>query len=1091
MIEILTQAEAELVESSGLFDPTFYLIEYPEVRQAGMGAKEHFFIHGVNERRKPNPLFDPLYYYYQYEDVQQSGMNPLLHFIHHGAQELRNPCAEFDARFYHQQNELELEELDMDPLTHYLHFGFSQNLPISKEHGQSLAIRYIEHKDDYQSWIEANQWTTRSSFLMLQRIAHMSQPPLLSIVMPVYNPPIDFFIKAIESVRAQVYTHWELCIADDCSTDPKVKELLEFYSQLDERIKLRFRKQNGHISAATNSAAEISSGEFLVFMDQDDEITPDALGEIALYLEKYSDADVIYSDDDKIDTKGKRFAPQFKPDWSPELLLSFMYFGHIFSVRRSLFEQVGGTRIGLEGSQDYDLALRVTEKARHIGHIPKVLYHWRVLPGSTAARGDEKDYSFATGTKAVQDALERRGINAIATQPQWAIDAGAGLFSHAFPDTGPSVAIIIPTKNQAEVLERCLVSLEKTTYQNYKIYIVDNESDETPTLELLSNTSHQVLRVPNPDGKFNYAHINNQAAQGLQEDFLLFLNNDTEVVNAQWLSQLVGYAQIDGVAVVGARLLYPEDNTTQHAGVVHGLNHGLPAHCLKNLNYFDGGYLSFAKVLGNFSAVTAACMLVRNALFQHIGGFDEQAFGVAYNDVDLCYRLRALGYRIAYAPSAELLHHESKSRGNKDDPQEELNFLERYKDYSDSYYNPNLMMSYPSHQVTGRYTGVIEAKPTKVAFISHNLNLEGAPIQLKEIAEGYLNHPHIHPVFVSPQDGPLRKQLEASGVEVMLIDERLVGNLVGEYLGNIPKVQNWLVENEFDLVFANTILNFWAVDAANRQGVPALWVIHESETPFSHISHWNSVAKSVAYSALASAYQVIFVSEATKGLFLPLANKQNFSVVYNGFDSAAMEQRLDTGRVKARETLGLADADIYVSMIGTVCDRKGQVDFVKAIKELQEQLSDNVRFVIVGDRESEYSELMHQVLSELTDDARSRVDVIPETSDVGMYYAASDIFVCCSKIESFPRVIQEAMYCELPIITTPVFGIAEQVKDGVSAVFFEKENPAELAEKMLALINAPSERRRLGHNARLHLARLPDYQQMIAEYEALIFEAVQ
>ncbi|MFW1170086.1 glycosyltransferase family 2 protein, partial [Vibrio parahaemolyticus] len=284
--------------------------------------------------------------------------------------------------------------------------------------------------------------------------------PLLSLVMPVYNPPVKFFKKAIQSVLAQVYGNWELCIADDCSTNSEVKLLLEEMQKIDSRIKVTFRESNGHISAATNSAAEIASGEILVFMDQDDEITPDALAEIALYMDANPTADVIYSDDDKIDVQGKRFAPQFKPDWSPELLLSYMYFGHIFSVSRELYWEVGGTRVGFEGSQDYDLALRVTEKASHVGHIPTVLYHWRVLPGSTAASGDEKNYSFQTGINAVQDALDRRNVNALVHQPSWALEAKAGLFEHSFGDSGPSVAIIIPTKNQAEILSRLLVSLQ-------------------------------------------------------------------------------------------------------------------------------------------------------------------------------------------------------------------------------------------------------------------------------------------------------------------------------------------------------------------------------------------------------------------------------------------------------------------------------------------------------------------------------------------------------------------------------------------------------------------------------------------------------
>lgn len=1094
----LTPEEKDAIERSGLFDPNFYALSSSDLLESGKEPtsdhyREHYFEHGYGEMRRPNAYFDPYYYQNEYEDVLASGMHPLMHYIHHGSKEHRNPCKEFDAQYYANQVGEELRRFNLDPLYHYLHFGFARGLPINSSQSSQRFMAGREAKGDYESWLEVNQWNSNREFLLREKLAKCAKRPLLSLVMPVYNPPVKFFKKAIQSVLAQVYGNWELCIADDCSTNPDVKSLLEEMQKIDSRIKVTFRESNGHISAATNSAAELAKGDFLVFMDQDDEITPDALAEIALYMDANPDSDVIYSDDDKIDMQGKRFAPQFKPDWSPELLLSFMYFGHIFSVRRELYWEVGGTRLGYEGAQDYDLALRVTEKAAHIGHIAKVLYHWRVLPGSTAASGDEKDYSFQTGVKSVQDALDRRSIKALAHQPGWAIEAKAGLFEHSFRDSGPSVALIIPTKNQAEVLARLLVSLEKTTYTNYKVYIVDNDSDEQETIDLLADCGHQIFKISNPSDGFSFAHINNKAVCNVEEEYVLFLNNDTEVVNAQWLSQLMGYVQIHGVGIAGARLLYPDDISTQHAGVVQNLHHGLPGHGLKVLEYHNGGYMSRAKVAGNFSGVTAACMVMKRELFNKLNGFDEDAFAVAYNDADLCLRVQEAGYRIAYVPSAELLHHESKSRGNKDNPQEELNYLQRYSGIVDPYYNPNLKNEMPSHHVVGRFVGETVKEPLRVGFVSHNLNLEGAPIQLKEIAQGFIDHPYITPVFICQKEqGPLRDELEQLGIETLVISDDMIGDLVGDYGNVIHDVKAWLEQNRIDVVFSNTVINFWAVDAAERAGIPAIWVIHESEAPFSHISYWCEAAKIAAFTALEKAYQVVFVSEATKGLYAPIAPKQNLSVVYNGFNQELAKQRLTRERNEARRQLDISDDEVFAISVGTVCPRKGQLDFMRAIEHLDtHKPSQKVRFAIIGDRESDYSRSIHNVYEQLNDELRKRVSIISETKDVGLYFSAADIFVCTSMIESFPKVIQEAMFSELAIVTTPVFGISEQVKHDVSAKFFKPKDFIELSQNLQLLIDDAGERARLSQNAKLHLQRLPDYQQMIAEYEALIFEAVQ
>ena len=363
---------------------------------------------------------------------------------------------------------------------------------------------------------------------LLHRLSKITSPPLLSIVMPVYNTPRAILEITIKSVVDQVYGNWELCIADDASPHEDVRNHLKEWANRDKRISVRFRETNGNISLSTNTAASLANGDYLVFLDHDDELSPDALGEIALKIDEFPDADIIYSDDDKIDVNGNRFAPQFKPDWSPELLLSYMYFSHIFVVRRSLFDELGGMRVGFEGSQDYDFALRASEKARGVYHISLVLYHWRVLPNSTASSGNAKPGSIDAGRRAVQEALDRRKIPAKAYQPGWAQKAQAGIFSHKYVLANyPSVSIIIPTKNQKKILARCIDSLvDKTNYPNYEIMVIDNNSDEPETIAYLKELSWKpkikVVAVGNLQGKFNYSFINNRAVEKTVSDYVLF-----------------------------------------------------------------------------------------------------------------------------------------------------------------------------------------------------------------------------------------------------------------------------------------------------------------------------------------------------------------------------------------------------------------------------------------------------------------------------------------------------------------------------------------------------------------------------------------
>lgn len=571
-----------------------------------------------------------------------------------------------------------------------------------KRNGLKNTLRRIkleqtkQSDESYQQWIAENEnWDINA---IKAEIAEFNYQPVISILMPVYNVEEKWLAKCIESVQNQFYPNWELCMADDHSTDASVRPLLEKYAAKDSRIKLVFRSENGHISRATNSALEIASGEFTALLDNDDELAPIALYEVVKRLNRNSELDLIYSDEDKIDMAGKRFDPAFKPDWSPDLLLGTNYISHLGVYRRSIMEKIGGFRVGYEGSQDYDLVLRFTEQttAERIAHIPQVLYYWRILPSSTAADQSTKSYAFDAGLKAVQAAIERRGIKAKVSHA-----AGNGLYDVDYQVLAKElVSVIIPTRNGYDDVKRCLDSIiEKTTYPNYEIIMADNGSDQSEMQELYQNYQKQLgerFVVESIDIPFNYSRINNLAAKAAKGKYLLFLNNDTEVITPEWMTKMVSFAQFERIGCVGAKLYYP-NNTIQHAGVILGMG-GAAGHGHHTFPRGDFGYFGKLEINVDYLAVTAACLMIRAEDFAEVGGFNEE-LTVAFNDVDLCLKEYKKGHNNVWLHGVELYHFESQSRGYENTPEKQARFEketkymeETWTEYieNDPYYNPNL-----------------------------------------------------------------------------------------------------------------------------------------------------------------------------------------------------------------------------------------------------------------------------------------------------------------------------------------------------------------------------------------------------------------
>jgi glycosyltransferase involved in cell wall biosynthesis len=530
------------------------------------------------------------------------------------------------------------------------------------------------------------------------KVAALADRPVISVVMPVYDPPLHLLRSAIESVRGQIYPDWELCIADDCSPNPDVAALLQEYADADPRIKFVRRDENGHISAASNSALSIAAGQWVAPLDHDDVLAEHALALVAFALAEHPDAGFVYSDEDKLDDVGNRRDPFFKPDFDPLLLLGQNFVSHLSVFRKDLVDRVGGYREGYEGSQDWDLTLRVSElvEPQQVVHIPHVLYHWRVHAQSTASLVSAKPYAIDSGRRAVIDHLERTGRRGRATRIG---KSGHVRVSWDLPESPPQVSIVIPTRD-GRLLPRCIDSvLSLTIYPNFDVFVIDNSSGSFATLSYLQNYDDR-LTIIRDERPFNFAGLNNYAVDRTHGEVVCFLNDDTEIISGEWLTEMVGQLEQPGVGAVGAKLYY-EDGRIQHAGVVLGI-YGVAGHAHRLFDRLSPGYSGHLQLAHRMSAVTAACMVVRREAWEQVQGFDDQNLPIAFNDVDLCIRLQESGWSVVWTPYAELFHRESITRGRDDvGPRadafkREVVYMEQRWGFDwlrrDPYYNPNLAL---------------------------------------------------------------------------------------------------------------------------------------------------------------------------------------------------------------------------------------------------------------------------------------------------------------------------------------------------------------------------------------------------------------
>ena len=587
-----------------------------------------------------------------------------------------------------------------------LEFGdkAGQSVQIETSYSASLTLPTLSMYADFLRLDHSIQYQIYQAKQELTNLDQKFEPsvfafqPQISVIIPIFNVDPAWLDACINSIFGQIYENWELCLYDDASTNEETLECLRKWAEHDSRISVTYGKENLHISGASNNALKMANGEFVGLMDNDDELTNDALYHVIDLLNNHSDADYIYTDEDKIDEEGDYCQPHFKPGWSPELLESMMYVGHFSVIRKSILEQVGGFREGLEGSQDYDLALRIAEISNNFYHIPKILYHWRIIPGSVSGGGDAKQYAYTSAVNALTEHVAKENLNNSAETTNY-----AGLYRIRRESGNPSVTIIIPFHNKAEMTIDCLKSIKNSSYDNYSIFLISNNSSDDE-LKLVKNyiENDERITLEEYNHKFNWASINNWAAQCCESEFLLFLNNDTLIINKDWIESLLDCGIKKNVGAVGAKLLY-EDDTIQHAGIIMQIG-GIAGHAFRYHSDEVPGYFGYSDVVRNCAAVTGACMLVRKEIWQQLDGFDE-SLRVSYNDVDFCLRLLEINYAVIYTPFAKLYHLESISRPKTiaDMSTEELVEFQRESDFlrrrhlkyfkeGDPYYNPNLTL---------------------------------------------------------------------------------------------------------------------------------------------------------------------------------------------------------------------------------------------------------------------------------------------------------------------------------------------------------------------------------------------------------------
>lgn len=933
----------------------------------------------------------------------------------------------------------------------------------------------LRRVDPYVAWRAANKLSSVAQADLAAALADSAgDRARVSVVMPVYRPNREHFAAALASLRGQLHSDWQLCLCDDGSDDPSLTREMAELAAGDPRIVITALPANAGIAAATNAAAALATGDFLLFMDQDDQLSLDCLAEFVLAFTSQSDLDLAYSDSDKLHLNGTHHAPSFKPGWSPVLLLSYMYLGHAVAIRRELFARLGGLRSEFNGSQDYDLVLRAAEAARSVRHIPRILYHWRVAPGSTALSASEKPASIIAGQCAVVEAAARQSIAAKVVRPDWAERANLGLFELRFTTVPVSLSVIITVADGAAPDPRYLDALLEEVPATAQVILAlpDRAQDMTP---LWASKRDRLLLLHAESGQ-PLSERMTAASERADGTMLVFVSNDLSPANSGWLAQLCGYAALPGIGLASARVHGP-NGKVRHVGLVHPTASGLTEAAFAGLPADQPGTLYLARTSHECAAVPTGCIALSRAVLANAGGFADGLEQHAAIGISLSEAVRARGYGIVACASAELASVEYGT------------FPPR-KGAQDPWYNRNLGTGETQFLPALRCPPLRRPGVVRLAVVTHNLDREGAQSVLLDLVAGLAAGGHVDAFVISPRDGILGEAFRAVGVQVEIIPSpprRAGGRSLAAYRASLG---HHFSKGAAEAVLVNTLECHAAVAAAAEVGLGAIWWQHEGGPWHRYFRHLRPTVRARAFAAFSQAYRVVQVAEATRRDWLPIATRDNFEVIRHGIPPERIAaDKACWSRHEARRALNIEENEICILLLGSVSKRKGQEDIISALRKAPQHEAERLRIVIAGAFvEPRYRERLEAMYFSLPPAWREKVLLAGEI-DSTKYLAASDIFVCCSRQESAPRAIVEAMAFSLPIITTPVDGIPELVTPGVNGFFYSPGDHESLLKIVLQLSASPQERLRLGRAGLMLLPGISDYDAMVNRFASLVREA--
>jgi O-antigen biosynthesis protein len=849
----------------------------------------------------------------------------------------------------------------------------------------------------------------------------------------------------VASLQAQLFPNWELWGALPSQISSGVAQTLRKATASDPRIQVRETAAESNYAATLNACAQATKATHLALIPGHGRLAPDALLHVAEAVSTHPVLDLIYSDEDRMEDSGARHSPSFKGAWNPELALSGLFPGQLTFVSSEAFRRAGGFREEFGRVLNYDLLLRTGDSLapEKVCHLPFVAFHARA---SAAVETDPTDPSVEEARRALNETLQRRGITAEAFLPE-AAHKQHRRFHQLRWDPGVlarnPVTVVIPTRDKLHLLEECVELLESTVDRRYvQLIIVDDHSRDADAVRYLETIQQRtdfrcrVVRPADHRAPFNYSGLMNLALPLVETPLILHLNNDVNALEPGWLEDMVGWITQPGVGVVGAKLIFP-DRTLNHAGIVIGPHGGLADAPFARKNEDEVKAFDWHSAARDVSAVTGACLLTRTDLYRQLGGFDERDFSVAYNDVDYCLRVWDAGQRVVLTPQAKLMHWGSATRGVTYDEAEHIAFTRRYRGRRDPFVSAALELR--DGEFTPRenhYAHSRRVAGMRVLLITHNLKLEGAPLFLLEYAAYLSRQAGFTFNVLTAEDGPLRGNFEALGAPVTVVDTRglFAAKTEQAFEKSIGELRAGLDLAATDLVVCNTLLNFWGVHLAQQAGKPSLFYIHESS------SIKRFFAKSLDESlhglvkqAFTQATRALFLCEATEAYYKDYDLNGNFRIVPSWIKLAEIDAfRAQHAREALRAKYGFGRDEVIIANVGIVCERKGQHTFIRAVEHFNHHIHDqrSYRFLLVGGRASAFQEML---IADIRALGVTNIDIIPATRDVYDFFVLSDLFVCSSFEESFPRVLLEAMAFRTPIVSTDVHGIPEMARNRAEA----------------------------------------------------------